>query len=163
MINSIRSVTNHSRSTKSAAIVIPPNTNTLNSSYTMKGFSGLSIAPSDIALLTTDYTIEFWHNPQNYRPIIGTSGSTTTCINVIQIDKNNIRLECYGGISVTYTMPIDMLFGYWYNVVFVRQSSSTHACFVNGYKHSSFTVTNSTALPLNYTGFVDRIGISTGY
>jgi len=136
----------------------------LNSSYTMVGgSSGLSISPSDIAFGTSDYTIEFWHNPRNYRPVIGTSGSPTTGLTVTQVDISNIRLECYGGNTITYTMPVSMTFGMWHNVIFVRKFQggvSTHACFVNGSKHSSFTVSNSATLPLTYNGFLNRIGTS---
>lgn len=139
----------------------------LNSSYTMgSGGSGLSISPSDISFGTADYSIEFWHNPRNYRPIIGTSGSPTTGLTVTQIDISNIRLECYGGNTITYNMPVSMSLGYWHNVIFTRQFQggvSTHACFVNGSKHTSFTVSNSATLPLTYNGFTNRIGSSAGY
>ena len=156
MINSIRSIA----SQKPNKNIIPPSL--LNSSYTMEwGGSGLSISPSDISFGTADYSIEFWHNPRNYRPIIGTSGSPTTGLTVIQIDISNIRLECYGGNTITYNMPISMSLGSWHNVIFTRKFQggvSTHACFVNGSKHNSFTVSNSATLPLTYNGFVDRIG-----
>jgi len=157
MINSIRSFSSH----KQNKPVIQ--SNSLNSSFEMRGGSGLSIAPSDISFGTVDYTIEFWHNPLNYRPIIGTSGSPTTGLAVTQVDISNIRLECYGGNTITYNVPINMALGSWYNVVFVRKfqnSTYDHACFINGTKHNSFTVSNSATLPLTYNGFVDRIGTS---
>ena len=132
-------------------------------SYKFSGVNSFSFTP-DISFGVLDYTIEFWFRQSdgNGRPIIGTSGNNGLSVS---INSGTVTIDSYFYGSMNYTVPT-ITNDVWHNVILVRKNvagTSTHACFFNGTKHTSFSTSYQNTLPYNFSGPTNKVGSSVAY
>ena len=145
------------------AVVINKFPTDMSYSYKFSQVNSFSFTP-DISFGVLDYTIEFWflQNDGNGRPIIGTSGNNGLSVS---INSNTVTIDSYFWGSMNYTVP-SIANNSWHNVILVRKDvagTSTHACFFDGTKHTSFSTSYQNTLPYNFSGPTNQIGSSVAY
>ena len=125
----------------------------IRNAFYFTGSNPVGLSRIDLSFGTADFTIDFWFNADSFAGINGIVGRAGTGGLQVKINSSTvIRLDCASTSFVDYTVPT-MTVNTWYNVILVRKfqnATYTHACFVNGIKHTSNTVGSS--LSTNYSG-----------
>ena len=127
---------------------------------------GFTVTPKDLIFGTSDYTIELFGLGMD-RPVIGSDGSTgtTNCL-YVSIVGNDILVGYGFSNYFRYSNPVFEPNNYWHNVILVRKDvagTSTHACFFDGTKHTSFSTSYQNTLPYNFSGPTNQVGSSVAY